>query len=357
MELNDVVMPIDVDMFQELLIEAAFDETKRSKLIDEFRHRFDIGYRGPLNRKNKSSNLPSHCGNETEMWAKVMKEVSLNRYSGPFEEDQIPYDYYIQSPIGLVPKSGGKTRLIFHLSYNFSESERSLNECTPRDFCSVKYKDLDYAILGCPKLLEKCGHSVIYFGKTDLVSAFRILPIRPDQRNLLMMKARHPVLQKFLYFADKCLPFGSSISCAHFQLFSDALAAILESKLKVRVTNYLDDFLFMSSSEEETNRLVRTFLDICNKIGCPVSEEKTEWSSDCMVFLGILLDGKNHLLAMPQEKKVKTTNMLQLVLSKKKVTIKEAQRLTGLLNFQQRVIVPGRTFTRSMYNKLRIKDK
>ena len=46
-----------------------------------------------------------------------MKEVKVGRYCRPFE--QIPYANYIQSPIGLVPKAGGKMRLIFHLSYDF----------------------------------------------------------------------------------------------------------------------------------------------------------------------------------------------------------------------------------------------
>ena len=48
-----------------------------------------------------------------------MKEVKAERVAGPFES--IPYENYIQSPIGLVPKSGNKTRMIFHLSYKFGE--------------------------------------------------------------------------------------------------------------------------------------------------------------------------------------------------------------------------------------------
>ena len=45
-----------------------------------------------------------------------MNEVELGRYAGPFEEP--PFDSYVQSPIGLVPKDKGlKTRLMFHLSY------------------------------------------------------------------------------------------------------------------------------------------------------------------------------------------------------------------------------------------------
>ena len=73
--------------------------------------------------------------------------------------------------------------------------------------------------------------------------------------------------------------------------------------------------------------------------------------------MGILLDGKNHVLAIPQEKKVKAISMIQLIVSKKKVRIKEIQKLAGLLNFLQRAIVPGRTFTRNMYDKLPIKDR
>ena len=52
------------------------------------------------------------------MWCKLMKEVGLGRVAGPF--DTIPFNYFIQSPIGLVPKDGGlETRPIFHLSHDF----------------------------------------------------------------------------------------------------------------------------------------------------------------------------------------------------------------------------------------------
>ena len=37
------------------------------------------------------------------------------------------------------------------------------------------------------------------------------------------------------------------------------------------------------------------------------------------------------------------------------MTIKEVQKLTGMLNFLTKAIVPGRTFTRNMYDKLKVK--
>ena len=124
-----------------------YDAAATKYLKEGFTNGFDIGYQGPKERKSCSNKLPLHVGSKTELWNKLMKEVKLGRVAGPFEE--IPFDNFIQSPIGLVPKAGsnsGKTRLIFHLSYDFNPGEESLNFHTPRDICTMKYKDLDLAM-------------------------------------------------------------------------------------------------------------------------------------------------------------------------------------------------------------------
>ena len=59
--------------------------------------------------------------------------------------------------------------------------------------------------------------------KPDLKSAFRILGLNPESFKWLVLKACHPITGELSYFIDKCLPFGSSISCVHFQRFSNAL--------------------------------------------------------------------------------------------------------------------------------------
>ena len=62
----------------------------------------------------------------------------------------------MQSPIGLVPKHGGKTRLIFQLSYDFGPrwEQKSLNFHTLDEWCSVKYNDLDHAVKNSLDLLK-----------------------------------------------------------------------------------------------------------------------------------------------------------------------------------------------------------
>ena len=47
---------------------------------------------------------------------------------------------------------------------------------------------------------------------------------------------------------------------------------------------------------------------------------------------------------------------MRLIASKKSATIKQIQSLTGILNFLNRAIVPGRVFTRRMYAKLKTRN-
>ena len=162
------------------------------------------------------------------------------------------------------------------------------------------------------------------------------------------MKARDPVTQQWLFFVDKCLPFGASISCALFQKFSDALCHIVEKMVRVhnRITNYLDDFLFIARTIALCNAMINRFLEICQEIGVPVAMEKTEWAVEFITFLGILLDGRNRILAIPLEKKDNAVDILMKMLDKKKATVHELQRLCGILNFIGHAVFPGRTFTR-----------
>ena len=217
-----MVTSVNVDKLEELLLESGYHDIDYS--VQGFREGFDLEYEGPVNRQDTSRNIPFTVGDKWELWNKVMKEVSLNRYAGPFR--QIPFKNFVQSPIGLVPKAGNQTRLIFHLSYDFKESgHKSVNHYTPKHKCSVKYRDLDYAVQGCLRLLKLLKNrkdskdNRIWFGKMDLKSAFRVLCLKPGVYWLLIMVAYHPVMGEKRYFVDKCLPFGHCMSCALFQRF------------------------------------------------------------------------------------------------------------------------------------------
>ena len=184
--MEDIVTPVNPDRFEQLLLEMNYDKEETEFIIQGFRYGFPLGYEGETNCRTMANNLKLTCGNTQDLWEKMMKEVKLGRFAGPF--DKVPYDNFIQSPVGLVPKHEGQTRLIFHLSYPHGNL---VNLNTPTEKCRVKYKDLDNAIRLCLQAGIGC-----FTAKSDMKSAFCNLPIRPEDRRWLVMKAKHPTSGK-----------------------------------------------------------------------------------------------------------------------------------------------------------------
>ena len=167
---------------------------KAKYLIQGFRRGFSLEYTGPKIVKRQAPNLKLTCGDETDLWNKVMKEVKLKRFAGPFR--QVSFSNYIQSPIGLVPKDSGRdTRLIFHLSYPRNGLKESVNSNIDPDKCKVVYPEFSRAITRCLQEGRFC-----YLSRSDFSSAFRNLSILRKHWKYLVMRARNPDDGK-LYFS------------------------------------------------------------------------------------------------------------------------------------------------------------
>lgn len=183
----DIVTPIDVDRLENLLLETNYDVEKIKFLTDGFRHGFSLGYSGPKHVKRQSENLRFRIGNKFDLWHKIMLEVKDNRYAGPYQSiDQIPFPGdgsatgWIQSPCGLVPKSGNRTRLINHHSF---PPGNSLNDGIPDDNAKVEYQDFQDAIRLSLKLLKEAPDGAeLFYSKLDGKNAFRVLSLNPLER-------------------------------------------------------------------------------------------------------------------------------------------------------------------------------
>ena len=348
LDLNHLITPVKCDQLERLLKMSNYDNVETNFLVNGFKFGFDLGYRGPQIIQQKAKNLKFVIGNKTEMWNKIMKEVKENRYAGPFE--QIPFENYIQSPLGLVPKDKGtKTRLIFHLSHPRDSSKgESVNGNTPEDMTKVSYCSFDDAVRLCLKEGKGC-----HAGKSDMSSAFRHFPISKKFWKFLVMTAQDPEDSKWYYFVDKCMPFGAAISCSHFQRFSNAIAHIVSYLTGKGNINYLDDFFFAALLKAICDSQIQEFINVCHTINFPVSMEKTFWGTTKITFLGLLLDTIAQLVCVPCDKISKAIDIIQQVLSKpkkKKITLNQLQQITGFLNFLCKAVVPGRAFTRRLYH-------
>ena len=76
-DIEMVVTPVDVGMYDKLLYSAGYDPVKASFLVDSFRRGFPLNYQGSKEVHMTSANLKLRVGNKAELWTKIMKEVKL----------------------------------------------------------------------------------------------------------------------------------------------------------------------------------------------------------------------------------------------------------------------------------------
>ena len=280
----------------------------------------------------RSLHLKSATDNPTSVNDKLLKELAAGRIVGPF--DVPPFEPFRVSPLGIVPKkSPGEFRLIHHLSY---PDGFSVNDGIPKELASVRYATIEDAI----GLIKSLGQGCL-LAKTDIKSAFRIIPVTSSDFPLLGME-----WQGKFYF-DTLLPMGCSSSCNIVETFSTALEWIAKNKLHASaVIHILDDFLFLGPSEDKYRIELKNFLNLCHQIGVPIADEKTMGPATALQFAGITLDTVSMEVRLPDDKLDKCREQLSFFCSRKSVTLKELQSLIGLLNFACSVVVPGRAFLR-----------
>ena len=312
---------------------TGYNKAKAAYLVNSFISGFTLGTIETPKMSN-SKNLASALQHPVIVDNKLEKEISLNRIAGPFPSP--PFLNLVISPLGVVPKKAeGEFRLIHHLSY---PEGGSVNDCIPREFSSVTYATIDQAITLVKSLGTGC-----FLAKSDIKSAFRIIPVRPEEYHLLGIK------WKGMFYYDKCLPMGCSSSYRIFEEFSSALHWIMEHKLHASgVVHILDDFLFAGKSFKHCNIHLDKFLSLCKDIGVPIAQEKTYRPATTMSFVGLEIDTVEMTVRLPIDKLQKARAIIKSLSSRKKVTLKEIQEAVGFLNFACMVVYPGRTFLRRL---------
>lgn len=299
---------------------------------------FSIGFSGERNGID-ARNLKSARVNSQILREKINSEVLLGRFAGPFKTP--PYSNLKVSPLGLVPKSNGGWRLINHLSY---PEGNSVNDGISDDLSSVKYSSFDSVVNMIFQLGKKAE-----LAKRDLKSAFRILPISPDDFCLLGVKDNEGN-----YYIDKFLPMGCKISCSLFEKFSSFLDWLVKYLARMNsLDHYLDDFIF--AGEQNSNhchKLVVTFSEACSQLGVPIAEEKSIGPCTKLVFLGLEIDSVNMLIRIPLHKVKELHDLIVKVINRHKVTLKEFQSLVGKLSFFTQAIRSSRAFLRRCYDSM-----
>ena len=267
------VTPVKVDRLNFFL--TGFHPPLRQFLVNGFSYGFRVGFVGNR-RAFQSPNLKSALEQPQAVRSKLLKELEAGRIRGPFSHP--PFPEFICSPLGIVPKKvPSEFRLIQHLSYPCGSS---VNDHIPEETSSVRYASISEAITVIKTLGAGC-----FMAKTDIKSAFRIIPIHPSDFPLLGMKLDNQ------FYYDVCLPMGLSSSFAIFGAFSSSLEWISVHRLGAScVLNILDDFLFIAKTETKCRTDLSNFLRLCVYLGVLIAQEKTVGPSQVIQFAGITLD-------------------------------------------------------------------
>ena len=93
-DLVNAVTPVDADRLDYLLKETNYKESERDFIVEGFRNGFDIPFKGKIEGVRRfARNLKFRIGSEVILWNKIMKEVKLKRYAGPYETPLLVTSY------------------------------------------------------------------------------------------------------------------------------------------------------------------------------------------------------------------------------------------------------------------------
>ena len=174
--------------------------------------------------------------------------------------------------------------------------------------------------------------------KIDLKNALRLVPVRPEDWNLLGIQWQDQ------FYIDICLPYGLRSAPFLFNQLANAIHWSLQHNHGVHhVLHYLDDFFTAGSSgTKECSDNLQAMLSLCNNINAPVKTSKIEGSSTRLTFLGIVIDTENMTASISPERKADLILLIQSLMKKDKCTKHQLLSLVGKLSFAYKERSPSR---------------
>ena len=302
---------------------------------------FHIGfdYTSPLVSSRR--NMPSAASRSSVIDKYISSEVQAGRILGPFSPDK-HRELHINR-MGVIPKghTPGKWRLISDLSH---PEGRSVNDGIRPDLCSLHYTHVRKVATAAMQL----GRGAL-LAKLDIKSAYRLVPVHPDDRHLLGMK------WGATYYADGMLPFGLRSAPKIFTAVADGLEWIMRQRGVTFVDHYLDDFITMGPPASGVcGENLERILAVCKELGVPLAMDKLEGPSYCLTFLGIEIDTRAGVLRLPADKLSRLKEAMTSWVARKSCRRRQLESLIGTLQHACQVVKPGRAFLRRMIDLLRV---
>jgi len=248
--------------------------------------------------------MPIHVSAEEKI--KIDAEVQKYARHSIVECAEHSEDEFV-SQIFPVPKKSGGVRIILNL--------KPLNE--DLHYQHFKMESLKSVL----DLIERnC-----YMASIDLKDAYYSMSIHPNDRKYLRF------IWNGTLFQFTCLPNGLSSAPRWFTKLLKPIFSQLRSSGFVSVY-YLDDTWLMGRSIEECNLNVSNTLEMLQKAGFLVNEEKSRMSASQMIsFLGFDINSKTMTVSLPADKRFEILSLCNILLKGNSFKIRFVARVIGKL--------------------------
>ena len=193
------------------------DQNFVHELIHNIQHGCSVGCNGPQ-FVHCTKNLPSAYQQPLILDNALTQECNAGRIHGPFDNPPLPD--FCCSGLGFVPKhDGGWRRTIYHLS---APHGNSINDYINPDDCTLSYGSVDDAYA----ILNLLGTGAL-MSKIDLKNAFRLIPVHPNDWNLL------GICWCNKFYIDTCLPLILACTLCHLSLINSQYQSTGSSSISI----------------------------------------------------------------------------------------------------------------------------
>ena len=198
--------PLSMSAWQEALRNHC-DHTFAQYIIKGLSEGFRIGFDRSQALMSTNRNLLSATENAEVFTEYLEKKVTLGRIIGLFQ----PSSTWHINRVGVILKghTPGKWHMITDLS---QPPAASVNNKIDRELCTLLY----ITIKQVPATLSRLGRGAL-LPKVDIDSAYRLVPIHPDNRPLLAIQWKKGI------YVNVMLPFGLCSAPKIFMAIADGL--------------------------------------------------------------------------------------------------------------------------------------
>ena len=300
-------------------------------ILNGIEHGFRIGVQERGFFKSANRNMQSATQNPQVIEDYLNKQVAEGNILGPFPKGTAPKVHI--NRFGVIPKKHkpGKWRLITDLSF---PEGGSVNEAIDPELCTLSYIKVDEVARAAIAL----GPGAL-IAKVDIKSAYRLIPVHPQDRKWLGMEWKGQV------FIDGMLPFGLRSAPKIFNAVADGLQWILTQEGVDWIFHYLDDFAVLGPpNSPQCQQALDILTRICALLDIPLAPEKRDGPSAIITLLGISIDTLRQELRLPRDKLQRLLELVAQWEKKKVCSRRELESLMGTLQHACKVIQPGRLF-------------